>query len=476
MIPAACRLVLRRSVRRQKSLSNRKETLLNRYLLCLGAALSLTFALNTETHAQSFNVQKITLKNGLTVLALEDHTVPTVAYYTVFKVGSRNERPGITGLSHLFEHMMFNGSAKYKPKVFDQLIEAGGGESNAFTNSDRTEYQEEVSSATLDIVLQLEADRMRALKLDKQNIEQERGIVSEERRVNTDNSIDGSMSEMLENSAFVAHPYHWDTIGFMKDIQAIKLEDAKSYFKTYYAPNNATVAVVGDFNTKELFAKMRLYFSDIPAQVPPPSVVNAEPEQKGERRIAYHRPAELPQVTMGYKTISYKNSDDPSLDILSLILSSGESSRLYRKMVYDKQIATGVTAGNDSRVDPGLFVFSAQATPGHTTAELEAAIYSEIEDIQKNGVTDREVQKAKNALRIRTLNGYKTNLGLAGLISENEANWGDWKRLYQVIPNYDKVTVADVQRVAKKYFSDRSRTVVTLIPDKEEINAAKETK
>ena len=441
------------------------------------AALTLLCACFATSHvqAQTFNVRKMTLKNGLTVLALEDHTVPTVAYYTVFKVGSRNERPGITGLSHLFEHMMFNGSAKFKPKVFDQLIEAGGGESNAFTTSDRTEYQEEVSSSTLDIVLQLEADRMRALKLDKQNIEQERGIVSEERRVNTDNSIDGSMNEMLENSAFVAHPYHWDTIGFMKDIQAIRLEDAKSYFKTFYAPNNATVAVVGDFNTKELFAKMTLYFSDIPAQTPPPVVVNAEPVQKGERRISYHRAAELPQVVIGYKSISYFSADDPALDILSLILSSGESSRLYRKMVYDKQIATGVSAGNDSRVDPGLFTFSAQATPNHTTAELEAAIYSEIEDVQKNGVTEREIQKAKNALRIRTLNGYKTNLGLAGLISESEANWGDWKRINKVIPNYDKVTVADVQKVAKKVFSDRSRTVITLIQDKED-TGAKETK
>ena len=450
---------------------------MNKRFIQVGLGLVSLGALQHAAQAQQkFDVQKMTLKNGLTVLALEDHTVPTVAFYTVFRVGARNERPGITGLSHLFEHMMFNGSAKFKPKVFDQLIEAGGGESNAFTTNDRTEYQEEFSSGALDIVLQLESDRMRALKLDKQNIEQERGIVSEERRVNTDNSVEGSMNEILENTVFVAHPYHWDTIGFMKDIQSIKLEDAKSYFKTYYAPNNATIAVVGDFKTKELFEKIKLYYTDIPAQTPPPQVVNAEPEQKGERRVVYHRPAELPYVTFGYKSISYKSPNDPVLDVLNIILSGGESSRLYKSLVYEKQIATDVSAGNDSRVDPGMFTFSAHAAPGHTTAECEAAIYATLEDIQKNGVTERELQKAKNALRVQTLNRYKTNLGLAGLISEYEANWGDWKRLYQTIPNYDKVTVADVQRVSKIYFSDRSRSVITLIPEKESPAAAKEVK
>ncbi len=417
--------------------------------------------------AQKLDVARIQLKNGLTILALEDHTVPTVAYYTVFKVGSRNERPGITGLSHLFEHMMFNGSAKYKPKVFDQEIEAGGGESNAFTTSDSTEYHEEFSSGTLDTVLRMEADRMRALKLDRANIEQERGIVSEERRVNTDNSVDGSMSERLWNSAFVAHPYRWDTIGFMKDIQAIKLADAKAYFRTYYAPNNAVVAVVGDFNTSDLFRRMTLYFSDIPRQPAPPPVVNAEPPQQGERRIEYHRPAELPSVRIGYKSISYKDPADPMLDILASILSGGESSRLYRSLVYDKQIATSVSASNESRIDPGLFTFYAQTQPPHTTAECEAAIYAVLYDLKKNGVTERELQKAKNGLRLGVINGYKTNEGRAGLLAENEAFWGDWKHIYTILPKYDRVTAADVQQAAQKILDPLNRTVVTLVPDKE---------
>ncbi len=325
----------------------------------------------TAQKLPSLNVQRLQLKNGLVVLALEDHTVPSVAFYTLYKVGSRNERPGITGLSHLFEHMMFNGSARFKPKEFDHIIEAGGGDSNAFTTADTTEYYEQFSTPTLDIVLQLEADRIRALKLDKANIEQERGIVKEERRVNTDNSIPGSMFELLENHAFVAHPYHWDTIGFMKDLDAITLADAKAYFKTYYAPNNAVVVVVGDFRTPELFKGMKRYFEDIPAQIPPRAVVNSEPPQQGEKRIAYYRPAELPAILFGYKIGSSHDPDAPALDLLATILAGGDSSRLYRSLIYDKQIATEVNADSDARLDPGLFTFYTQAAPGHTAEECE---------------------------------------------------------------------------------------------------------
>jgi predicted Zn-dependent peptidase len=428
-------------------------------------------ALQPAARAQTprLKVSQMALPNGLTVLAMEDHTVPSVAYYTHFKVGSRNERPGITGLSHLFEHMMFNGSAKFKPKVFDRLIEAGGGYSNAGTTSDTTTYQEEFSSATLDTVLQLEADRMRALKLDKQNLEQERGIVKEERRESTDNSIEGSMDEVLWNNAFVAHSYRWDVVGFMKDLDAIRLEDAKAYFRTYYAPNNSVVCVVGDFDSGKLFAAMKRYFTSIPRQPAPPAVINAEPKQLGEKRIAYHRTAELPAVTMGYKIGSYKDPDDPALDLLSVILAGGESSRLHKSLVYDKQIATGVNASNQSRLDPGLFVFYAQAQPGHTADECEKAIYDVLADIQKNGVTERELQKAKNGIRVSFVDSFKTNLGRATLIADYQAEYGDWRKLYDYLPKRDKVTAADIQRVAKKYFSDRTRTVVTLVPEKSEV-------
>ena len=410
-------------------------------------------------------VKKLILRNGLVVLALEDHTVPSVAFYTYYRVGSRNERPGITGLSHLFEHMMFNGSAKYKPKQFDQLIEGGGGYSNAFTNYDSTEYQEEFSTATLDIVLRLEADRMRALKLDSTNLEQERGIVKEERRMRVDNSVEGAMAEILGNNAYVAHPYRWDVVGFMKDLDAIRLEDAQAYFKTYYAPNNAVVCVVGDFDTERLVSSINRYFGDIPRQAPGRPVVNAEPAQSGEKRIIFNHAADLPAVNIGYKGISYRWPEEPAMNVLSNILSAGESSRLYKRMVYEKQIAASVSASNDSRYDPGLFTFYAQAQPGHTTAECEADIYAVIEDIQKNGVTETELQKAKNIIKVGYLNQFKTNIGRAGQISENEATRGDWNKLYDYIPKHDRVTALDVQKAAQKFLIANHRTVVTLVPE-----------
>lgn len=435
-----------------------------------GPAFGITLVLmlhviHAHAQMQNLKVAKMTLPNGLAVLALEDHAVPSVALHTVFKVGSRDERPGITGISHLFEHMMFNGSAKYKPKVFDHLIEAGGGYSNAFTTSDTTEYMEEFSTGTLDTVLQLEADRIRALKLDKQNIEQERGIVKEERRVNTDNSVEGSMNELLWNNAFVAHPYRWDTIGFMKDIDAIRLEDAKAYFRIHYAPNNAIMAVVGDFNTADLFARIRKYFTDIPRQPAPRPVINAEPPQRGEKRIAFHRAAELPALMMAYHIGSFKDPDDPALDVLSAILARGESSRLYQELVYREQIATSVSGTNESRADPGLFTFYAQAQQGHTATECESAIYAVLDDIRKNGVTPRELQKAKNGIRASFLSGFKTNESRAQLLSEYESNWGNWRMLGDYLSRHDRVTAADVQRVANKYFSDRNRTVLTLFPE-----------
>lgn len=430
------------------------------------AFLVFLIAAAARSSAQKLDVKRLTLPNGFTVLALEDRTLPSVAFHVVYRVGSRNERPGITGLSHLFEHMMFNGSAHYPPKVFDRIIEAGGGSSNAFTTSDTTEYYEEFSSAALDVVLRMEADRMRALKIDRANVEQERAIVKEERRANTDNSPEAEMWELLVNHLFRAHPYRWDTIGFMKDIDAIRVEDAKAYFATYYAPNNAVAAVVGDFDTAKLFAAVRRYFGSIPRRPPPRKVVNDEPEQKGETRVAFHRAAELPAVLIGYHGVSLRDPDDPALDILSVLLASGESSRLYRSLVYEKQIATSVSADNDSRMDPGLFAISAQAQPGHTAAECEAAIYAEIEVIQKAGVTDRELRKAKNILRVAQVSAYKTNLSRAGLLAEFETRFGDWRRALEVVPRYEKVTAADVQRVARRMLTERNRTVVTLIPEK----------
>jgi predicted Zn-dependent peptidase len=412
------------------------------------------------------DVRKLVLPNGMTVLALEDHSVPSVAYYTLFKVGSRNERPGITGLSHMFEHMMFNGSARFAPKQFDRLIEAGGGSSNAFTTADTTEYFEEFSSAVLPTVIALEADRVRALRLDRENLEQERGIVKEERRSNTDASIVGSMQELLWNTAFLANGYHWDTIGFMRDLDAIRLEDAKEYFRVFYAPNNAVTVVVGDFDTQKLFAQMRAAFADVRPGPRPPRVVNAEPAQNGERRSLLHRVAELPAVLFGFKVPAMRHRDVPALRLLASILGSGESSRLYRQLVYEKQIASEVSVDLDSRIDAGLLTFYVQAGVGHTAEECEAAVMSALKEVAEKGVSQRELEKALNGIRVQHADAMKTNLGRAGLLAQREALWGGWETVSEIVPRHERVTAAEVRRAAQTYLSVRKKTTVVLVPEK----------
>ena len=427
---------------------------------------TLLLAFCATSPAQSIDTREFTLSNGLKVVMVEDHTVPSVTFAIGFHVGSRNERPGITGISHLFEHMMFNGSKNYKPTEFDKILENGGGYSNAYTSNDITYYYEEFNPDLLDKVLDMEADRMRALKLDTANIEQERGIVKEERRVSTDNSVRGKMIEDLYAASFVAHPYHNPVVGWMRDLDNITLQDAKDYFKIYYAPNNATIFVVGDFDSKTLQKKMEKLFSNIPRQPTPRPVVNAEPEQQGEKRLKLHKVAELPAVAIGYKTSSVSFSDIYSLSLLSTILSRGQSSRLYKKLVYDDQICTEVGAGTDEYIDPGLFSIFAQMQKGKSVEDAEEEIYAIINKITEDGVSEEELQKAKNTAQTDYVDNFKTNQGVAGRLGYYEVVYGNYKKSFTVSDEYAKVTAEDIKRVAAKYLNERKRTVIILIPEK----------
>jgi len=418
-----------------------------------------------QASSQSIQANEFTLKNGLKVVTVEDHTVPSVCFSVAFRVGSRNERPGITGISHLFEHMMFNGSKNFKPTEFDKILEGGGGYSNAYTSNDITFYFEEFNPDLLDKVLQMEADRMHWLKIDTANLEQERGIVKEERRVSTDNSVEGKMFEDLYAGAFVAHPYHYPVVGWMGDLNNIRLDDAKEYFRTYYAPNNATVFVVGDFDAKTLKGKMEKLFGTIPRQPAPRPVVNAEPEQQGEKRLTLHKAAELPAIAIAHKSTSINSSDIYPLKLLATILSRGQSSRLYKKLVYDLEIVTGVSATVDEFVDPGLFTFYAQMKPGEDVADAEEEIKGIVKEIVENGVSDQELQKAKNTAQVDYVDQFKTNVGVAGRLGYYEVVAGDYRKSFEVGDSYATVTAADIQRVARTYLTDRSRTVVVLVPE-----------
>ncbi len=435
---------------------------MRRLLLSICAAALVAAALPTPAAAQKLAVGRHTLDNGMTVLTHEDHSIPMISLYVFYRVGSRNERPGITGVSHLFEHMMFNGSAKYGPKQFDLVLENAGSGGNGYTNTDFTAYMETFPREALAAVLDLEADRMRSLTLDTKNLEQERGIVKEERRVSTDNSPSGRMYEELMAAAFVAHPYQWPVVGWMGDLDAIKLEEAQRYFDTYYGPNNATLVITGDFKTDDLLKEVRASFGSVQRRGSPQPVPNSEPEQQGERRVTLIYEASLPAVTIGYKTPAARHADAPALEVLSTILGTGESSRLYRKLVYG-QLATEVTSSFGAAADPSLFSFYAQAQEKTTAAQCEAAIAEVLRDVKTGGVTADELQKAKNLLRAGMIDNLQTIAGKANLLGAFEVQYGDWNALTTILDRYDAVTSDDIKRVASEYFNDRRKTVVTLV-------------
>jgi len=439
-------------------------------LLALPLVLFLICA--PAVRGQSVEVKDFVLKNGLKVLMVENHTVPSVCFAIGFHVGSRNERPGITGLAHMFEHMMFNGSKKYRPTEFDQIVEAGGGYSNAYTAHDITFYFEEFNPDLLDKVLDMEVDRMRALKLDSENLEQERGIVKEERRVSTDNDLRGKMFEDLYATAFTVHPYRNPIGGWMEDLSAITLQDAKEFFRTYYAPNNATVIIVGAFDAKTLRPKMEKMFGTLPRGPALPRVPGVEPQQLGERRANLHRIAELPAVAVAYKGAAVSSIDFSALDLLTTILTQGQSSRMYRRLVHELEIATEIGGGIEECVDPGLVTFFVQTQPGKTVEDAEKELYAIISDVAENGVREEELQKAKNISQMSYAGEFKTNVGIALRLGRFEGIYGGYRKAFEAPERYAKISVEDIKRVAQTYLSERLRSVVVLIPQKPETKSA----
>ncbi len=408
------------------------------------------------------------LDNGLKVILLEDHSVPVISYQTFFRVGSRNEVNGITGISHFMEHMMFNGAKKYGPKEFDRILESSGGYSNAFTSNDMTAYYEDIASDGLELVIDLDTDRMQFLALDPKYMVSEMGVVMEERRLSIDNSISGQMWEDLNALAFKAHPYKWPVLGWMSDLEKIDRDDCVKYFRTNYAPNNAVLIVAGDFDTKQALKLIHRYYDAIPAQDPPPPVRTFEPEQKGERRADLHKVAELPEALIGYHCPSVKSEDIYALDVLQSILASGYSSRLYRKLVREMEAALRVYAYFGWGIDPDLFVFGIKMRPGHATVEGEEAIYEILELIKNEGVTEQELEKAKNSLEANFVRSMQTVNGKARKIGRYEMLFGDYRKLLEVPGKYRAVTSDDVKQVVEKYLGKRNRNVITLVPENSE--------
>ena len=431
------------------------------------AALLVTFFWASVTWAQEYPVATKTLKNGMKILVQSDHTIPNVALYTFYRIGSRNERPGTTGLSHFFEHMMFNGAKKYGPGELDKAMEANGGSNNAYTTRDVTVYQDWFPRSALDLIFDLEADRIRDLSFDPKKIESERGVVASERRTSVDGQNEGVLDEQLWATAFIAHPYQWPVVGWMSDIESWKIADLKRHFEMGYSPSNATMVVVGDVTPEEVFALAEKYLEPIPSHAPPPPVTTLEPEQLGERRLVVHKPAELPLLMIGYHVPKTDNPDFYALNVLRSILFQGESSRMYQRLVDKDQIALDVESETDNAFDPTLLLFEAQPKEGVDPQQCEKAIYEELERVENAQVTDRELEKAKNFRLAEFYRQVRTINGRANTVGTYEVFFGNYQKLFDAAKNYNAVTKDDVQRVAKKYFGANNRTVATLLPENE---------
>ena len=427
------------------------------------AASCLILTVSWAGAADTLAVYQDSLANGLKILTVEKPGLPLVSFQVWYRVGSRNERPGITGISHLLEHMMFKGTDKIGPEEFSKIVQKYGGHCNAFTSEDYTAYYENISTEFLSVAMEMESDRMANLKLDPLEFDPERNVVKEERRLR-ENSPYGHLFEQLSAASYIAHPYGWPVLGWMSDLEAMTVTDLREYYRTYYIPNNATCVIVGDIDRKKAVAMVAKYFGNIPAGTKePPKVTTVEPPQMGERRVKVLKDTRMPLVALGYHTPQIGHKDTYALELLSNILSNGESSRLYRSLVYDKQLALFAGGYNDTQTDPTQFIFYSAPQKGHNTDELERVIAEELEKIKQAGVTQRELQKSKNQLEAEFIFQQERNRGLAVQIGSAQTRLS-WRYLNSYLKNIRSVSNQDIISVANKYFIDQNKTVATLVP------------
>jgi zinc protease len=406
-----------------------------------------------------------TLKNGLRVIISEDHSAPVFAVAVNYNVGSRDERKGRTGFAHLFEHMMFKGSENVGALEHPHLIFANGGSMNGTTNKERTLYFETLPANQLDLALFLEADRMRSLEITKENLDNQRNAVQEERRLGVDNQPYGKTFEVRDELAFENFAYEHSVIGSMADLSAATVDDVASFFKTYYAPNNAVLSIVGDVDAKTTIEKVRKYFESIPSQPAPPKVDMTEPEQKEERRATLEDAlARLTRLDMVYKIPPSSHADYDALQVLGTVLSSGRSSRFFQSIVRDKQLSTGIGASAGESRGPALFSIVGTVTPGKAVADLEAAVEAEIERIKTGPIEAWEMEKARTTSRSQLVSNLGSTLGRAVTLGEDALFYNDPGRLNTTADRIAKVTAEDVQRVAKQYLIKTGRTVVITVP------------
>ena len=434
------------------------------------ASMSLAAALSAPAGrlpVQSFELafKEYKLRNGLRVILAEDHSAPTFSICVTYNVGSRDERLGRTGFAHLFEHILFQGSENVGKGEHIILVQNNGGRANGTTNPERTNYYETLPANQLELGIFLEADRMRAPNITQANFDNQRLTVQEERRQSYDNRAYGKTYEAMIETAYDGFAYKHSTIGSMEDLNAATLSDAAEFFRTYYAPNNAVLSLVGDFKTEAALKLIKKYFENIPAQAPPPAPDVAEPEQKAERRKTIEDNfAPTARVDMAYKIPPGNSADWYALSVVGQVLSHGTSSRLHQKLVKEKEIAQSVSAGPDERRGPSLFWFSLGARPGSDLAVLERLVYDEIERLQHELIADWELDKVRMQLRREQAQQLYSTRRRANSLGHYAVYYDNPNLINTVWQKYQNVEKGDLQRVAKKYFNEGNRTVIITMP------------
>jgi zinc protease len=409
--------------------------------------------------------QITTLANGLTVVLSEDHSTPIVHLRITYHVGSKNERPGRTGFAHLFEHLMFKGSKNVQAEAFTSTISSIGGRSNAYTTEDETVFWETVPAQYLPLVTWLEADRMATLRIDKESFTNEREVVKEERRLRVDNQPFGRLNEIIYDQAFSVHPYKHATIGSMVDLEAASVDDVRDFYRTYYVPSNATLVLVGDFDPTQAMDLIKQYLGRVPkAEREVPRDIPQEPPQTKEKRVTLEEPWPLPAVVVAYHITFDGNPDSYPLHIAAKVLSDGQSSRIYRSLVYEKQLAVAAFGQANLIEDPNLFFAVAIVQPGHTTAEAADALIAELDRLKTEPITEHELQRSKNQFARDYILGRQSIQDKALQLAHAAVIHRDIRTADGEFDIFQGINIADVQRVARTYFTPENRLVLTLVP------------
>ena len=428
-------------------------------------AAAASFTISAAVPPPKLQYELSTLANGLTVVLSEDHSTPIVHVQLWYHVGSKNERPGRTGFAHLFEHLMFKGSKNIEPEAHTSFISSVGGRSNAYTTEDETVFWETVPEQYLPLALWLEADRMATLRVDKDTFVNEREVVKEERRMRVDNQPYGRLNEIIYDQAFTMHPYKHPTVGSMQDLEAASVDNVRDFYNTYYVPENATLVLVGDFDPAQAKELVDRYMGRVPkASRPVPRDIPKEPPQTAERRVVIEEPWPLPAVVVAHHITYDGNPDSYPLHIASKVLSDGQSSRIYQKLVYEKQLAVAAFGSSNLIEDPSLFYAVAIVQPGHRPEEAVDALIAELDRLKTEPISDHDLQRSKNQFARDYILNRESNQQKALQLGHAVVIHHDITTADGEFDIFKNITAADVQRVARTYFTPANRIVITIMP------------